>query len=717
MDYKNWMYNLYAGQRNNTLIQNICFPATHDSGTCKLRDKATTDTDAQMVTLLDTINSISTKLSAIPGLIGIIGEAEKWVCDKIFDSILGVSQTTTRTIGEQLRDGIRCLDLRIKYSHENHTGKHRFFTYHGMVGSNMEDVLGDIKTFLEKTSGEIVVVNVGHFQHFLEHSYTEFINLLSTYLEEYAFLCCTAYDSNSNTYQVQNDYFTQTYEQIVTQRTGKIQSTVIITFGNTYNIEQSPTGYFLWPNQYCSPSSSSSSGPVTGSYSDSDDFNTMLQGQVTNWQQADGIPFALYMTLTFTDDDITNIITNAALPAISDLLPIVLVALPPGINVAAYIGLKEYISYLLSTTTEPPWTTINQMSAPIQSQLYGLVAQSFVQQGATTNTIAYIYVDFYENTNLVDLCIALNTSNNFQVQYLTMFGMDSNTFITQQLFPGGIMGNQVFSQGWENNYCALSPYQVGGTNYLYGFSPDSSPANFWFIQELLSDGTLGPAQTAQGNFENTYLTQTTYSVQGNTFLFGMNHEDNYQFTQQLLADGTMASEQAQGDQWENGPYAVIATYTIPNGPTYMFGHNINTQYWFIQELNSDGTMGTETQNGTFEDGPYTSAVAFLIGNTNYLFGFNAYTNYWFVQQLTSSGTLGTQTDTGNWENSYNWFAVYEALGRVFLFGFCDGHNYWFIQEILPDGTFAKSQSSGGYWNNPYQLFGVYSPVANQNNAQ
>lgn len=705
MNYSTWMaqlYNVNTGAQN-TLLQNICFPATHDSGTYALQNELTDDNEPTMGAIVNFVDQVVTKLQEVPFINIAIADPAIWVCDTIYDATRGIAQATTQTVAEQLNAGIRSLDFRIKYN----SSDGNYYTYHGLLGSNMTEILGDIQAFLQSTTGEIVVVNVSHFLDFTDDAqYVGFTNLLQNYLGNNALQC--QMDEAGN---VINNFFNQTYSQVTTQNNNG-QSTVIIAFqADGYTPPVTATSIF-WPAEYCSPEVGGYGGPLTGWYSNTDDFSDLVSTQQQIQQGAGTTPFALYMTLTAQPSDAVAIIAGAL------ALPLAAIA----IDYSALPGLPEAIAsiseFLAVVEISLPWTTLEQLSAPVQSQLYPLVVNNFIAKGSTSNTIAYLYCDFYENTSLVDLCIAMNTGNSFGLQYLTMFSMNSNTYITQQLFAGGQMGGQVYSAGWENRYASLLPFQAGGVNYLYGFAPNADPDNFWFIQELMADGSMGASQTASGNFHNNYAIQTTYTVNGNTFLFGMNADDNYQFTQQLLPGGTMAANQAQGDQWDNGPYWTVVTYADANGSTYMFGYNPSSGYWFMQEVYDDGTMAAnETASGTMDGGPYTSAVTFNVNGESYIFCFSAEDNSWFIQQLSGGTFVGNRTDQGTWANAYSSFVTYEANGEVFLFGFCQDNNYWFIQQIMPGGTFAPNQSSGGYWGNPYGCFGVYNPNIGQSSVQ
>ncbi|MNN41356.1 hypothetical protein D3C81_1554720 [compost metagenome] len=146
---------------HNRKLRNICLPASHDSGTCNLSDTLTPDPNPELKKALDIVQKIAKDMDKIPG-IGKIINPFAWVQDAIVPAIKGVSTATTRSIGQQLSDGIRSLDLRVYYN----AGDKQFYTYHGLMGTRITDILNDILTFLQSTSGEIVFVTMGHFKCF-----------------------------------------------------------------------------------------------------------------------------------------------------------------------------------------------------------------------------------------------------------------------------------------------------------------------------------------------------------------------------------------------------------------------------------------------------------------------------------------------------------------------------------------------------------------------
>ena len=72
--------------------------------------------------------------------------------------------TTTRSnIGQQLNDGIRCLDLRVYYYHAD--AGNPFYTYHGLVGVPIAPILSAVAYFITDVApaGEIIVLSMSNY--------------------------------------------------------------------------------------------------------------------------------------------------------------------------------------------------------------------------------------------------------------------------------------------------------------------------------------------------------------------------------------------------------------------------------------------------------------------------------------------------------------------------------------------------------------------------
>jgi hypothetical protein len=79
--------------------------------------------------------------------------------DYILDTALRISISQNRTIRQQLDDGIRFFDLRIYYDTDG-----SFYIQHGLRGPELNDVLRQVKSFLDihSTSGELIFLSISH---------------------------------------------------------------------------------------------------------------------------------------------------------------------------------------------------------------------------------------------------------------------------------------------------------------------------------------------------------------------------------------------------------------------------------------------------------------------------------------------------------------------------------------------------------------------------
>ena len=130
-----WM-GLTNGLMERTLAE-ITLPGTHDSGAYWL------DTDQRGPDFKDWSYDL-----------GIFGDLS-W--DALENEVgYDLTKTQNQTLLGQLQGGIRYFDLRVT----RRGGV--FYTYHGLLGKPLEVLLQDIRTFLEQSEHELVVVNASH---------------------------------------------------------------------------------------------------------------------------------------------------------------------------------------------------------------------------------------------------------------------------------------------------------------------------------------------------------------------------------------------------------------------------------------------------------------------------------------------------------------------------------------------------------------------------
>lgn len=123
VDMQNWMEVLFEHQQH-VRVRDIVIPGTHQSATYDL----------------------NTSSDIAPGQTGFINVVKS--------DIAAISKAGSHTVYDQLRDGIRFLDLRP----ETHEG--RYVQVHGLVGSDMEEVFDDVARFHAQNPKEIIIIEV-----------------------------------------------------------------------------------------------------------------------------------------------------------------------------------------------------------------------------------------------------------------------------------------------------------------------------------------------------------------------------------------------------------------------------------------------------------------------------------------------------------------------------------------------------------------------------
>jgi len=394
--YPTWMQSSTNIQGKK--LQNICLPATHDSGTYALTNTVSPDPSKELQKVLNNLSSVADKISAIPGVGQYIPNPAEWVVEQAIPAIKALATATSRTIRQQLEDGIRCLDLRIYYQQSDQ----QFYTFHGLVGSKVSTILNDVQNFLAATSGEIVYITMGHFQGFGDDQYLDFAEIVVTALGEYAYI--RTMDAPGN---ITNDPFQQTYQAIVSVSESRVTSKVILVYGESADMKNDPvlSKYpIFWPSYY-SPSDNGSSDTeaIYGFYTNTTQKDHMLSEQAKNQAKAVSLnlPFALYMTLTpSTEDAVKRVVFTLASPIAKVAAPLLLnpLSAPIGSAPEALAGGLAIADKVLS------WHSLEELEKPVTRSLSPYVMGDFVPTGP----ISIVYLDFYEHTDVVDLAIQLS---------------------------------------------------------------------------------------------------------------------------------------------------------------------------------------------------------------------------------------------------------------------------------------------------------------------
>jgi hypothetical protein len=384
-------------------LRNICLPASHDSATNALQDFMSAQYGVWVGDVINLVKDLGEALDEIPWLNRLINPVA-WVMGAATPAVKGLATATSRSILQQLYDGIRCLDLRVCYF----AGDHQFYTYHGLLGTNIKDVLADIKTFMQATDGEIVYVTMGHWAGFeTSDLYTTFASQVEAALGTWA--CKPAYDTGG---AIQNNVLEQTYTAIVgTPATSR----VILVVGPANGATPPPLeGTIFWPPAYSPPDNGpeeknpAAGSVIAGYYTKTTDLDTMLSAQQDQQQNAAGLPFALYMTLTPSVADYGEVVVSALASTIARLAVVALAI--PFIGFTLFVAIECVAAALAIGELAFSWRTLQQLCAPLDAQLTELVYKNFVKPGEPSN-ISFLYVDYYESTHVVALAVGLSLAN------------------------------------------------------------------------------------------------------------------------------------------------------------------------------------------------------------------------------------------------------------------------------------------------------------------
>lgn len=233
------------------------------------------------------------------------------------------------------------------------------------------------------------------------------------------------------------------------------------------------------------------------------------------------------------------------------------------------------------------------------------------------------------------------------------------------------------------------------------------------LKKQLFTGNGFGDETAAGHWNNVYKVSFSFTVGGKVYLYGHNLDTYYWFIQEFTADGKlrMGSETAAG-HWNNA-YEVQFPFMV-GGKTYFYCHNTDSKYWFIQELLDGGRMGEETANGHWNN-VYKIQFPLTVAGKTYFYGQNLDSYNWFIQELRPGGIMGSETANGFWNNAYGVQFSIVVGGRTYFYGKNLDTKYWFIQEILPGGRLGD-ETHNGRGDEPFKVEAFHGFVFGQNQA-
>ena len=427
---QSWMTDLAnstPGFRDLKLSQ-ICWPATHDTGTYALGSTFTTNDGAWIKGVMDTVQNVAGKLNGVP-LLNKVLDPWEWVQNGILNDTQALATATHSDIRQQLDDGIRCLDLRVYYNHNDSISP--FYTYHGVAGVPIETILSEVAYFISVVApaGEIVYVTMSEYWD----DNTPGNGFTKDELEQLTALVWQCFDK-SQAFGPHDagptDLLDCTYSYITQPSVigGNNCSKVVL-------VMQPPVMDNL---QKIWPLSGTGSPNFSGGYADKDDVSQMILDQQNKSIQAksNSLPFALSLTLTPTTDAATQLIENNLSEAITGLagevilagsaICALLCAIPGGIFLLGVIeaALLLIAAFLLIGASGYPYSSLQELSSKIFSSAAPTVSGVYQDYffGTQYATPSLIWMDFYEDhrmdtqagrnvAQLVELSKALTRAN------------------------------------------------------------------------------------------------------------------------------------------------------------------------------------------------------------------------------------------------------------------------------------------------------------------
>lgn len=423
--YMNWMST--TSRIENKPLQEITFPASHDAGAYNFLIKSKTlfgnlyelaeeDENRPLRDALkkihDTINlkdTINVWGVPIPVATLVLEAVDPLVEPKFYESIAKLSRTTDLDVGQQLRRGVRWLDLRVAFRNDGSV-----YTHHMLIAQTMDNILNQTKDFLNQTKGEIVVLELSHFVGDMKN-YDAFKKKLVDLFGDYIYT-----KDISETGTVINNPMRKTYSEVVGSNAATRKSKVILLMdlpGKEYTA-LAEKDKSVWTYNQLNLNASKYD------YSNQTNRSEMIDDQVQKFKEAKNADesFMLWYTLTTNADDGTKIVVHDIVGKITDTLRPALIS--DALDMIPLEYIPNPVSFISSKVSnamrgwlndldgliypQPNYKTTEDLTKRLDEKSGLLFEKSF--QGRSNpygyNRIAVLYGDyFYTNTDLVDVAI------------------------------------------------------------------------------------------------------------------------------------------------------------------------------------------------------------------------------------------------------------------------------------------------------------------------
>jgi hypothetical protein len=148
------------------------------------------------------------------------------------------------------------------------------------------------------------------------------------------------------------------------------------------------------------------------------------------------------------------------------------------------------------------------------------------------------------------------------------------------------------------------------------------------------------SETASEGWSEGYTTAKFFEAGGNTYLFTLKSDNGEVYVNEMNADGTVGS-QVFGEDWSSG-WTTVRFFNV-DSQTYLFLLKESDGEVYINEMNEDGTVGREVVHDDWTQG-YTTASFFEVDGQMYLLTLKASNGEVYINEINSDGTIGEQVE-------------------------------------------------------------------------
>ena len=250
------------------------------------------------------------------------------------------------------------------------------------------------------------------------------------------------------------------------------------------------------------------------------------------------------------------------------------------------------------------------------------------------------------------------TSRAFTIgskQFLLLYKKDSGNFHVNEVNEVRAIGEETQRYEWSDGWSSVQTYQVGNKNFLFLLKKSNGVVH---VHKMNSDGSVG-SKVEDHNWSSGWTKVRFYEAGGDTFLFLLKEGDGTVHIHRMNSDGSVGSK-VEDHNWSSG-WTSAEFYTIGNAvaktsKTFLFllkmsgngsdGHNVH-----IQEVNSDGTIGSRVENHDWSEG-WTKVRFYRCGTKLFLFLLKKGTGAMHIHEINNDGKVGAQVSSDDWSSGW-----------------------------------------------------------------